>query len=668
MSEESKFIKALKHNSIRTKLVIIMILISAIPIFILGVTSIFEFTQNSNLNFEQNGISLGKSVEKHVDSKFKAVEDIANYIIEKHKFDDSQEDKLSLEHDFTLFKEGNSDIEFCYYYSEHKKDFVMYPHDTMPEDDYTTREWYIKAKEANGEYAFTDVYKDILTNENIVTISKAIIQNGEFEGVFCIDFKLTSIADSISDINYGKKGIISLVDKKGVTIANTNEELIGNSDIGNDKEWSTISNDKSNLVEMNLNGEDYKVSFTTSDTTEWKVLLEVPKKELNKSVNEYKIILTVTSIILLIITILSGKVFANNLSTSINKIKEGISKAANGDFSDKICVSSGDELGELAYEFNCMQKNVSNLINKVGILILNLDDTSYSFTEESGQVYSAIGEVANTISVISKGSMESSQNLIMLTNDLEYVSREISKINSLIQNINDKASKSNDLGKRGIEIIETLMEKSNNTKESTIEVNKVVSKVEASVKSIAIMNQTISQITEQTNLLALNVAIEAARAGEAGKGFAVVAEEIRKLAEQTSISAKDICTIINEISNNVNLAVKQVEETNNAVKTQQEAVLAVENIFNNIIQAIEQVTKKVTEVTQSVGEVTKKENNIVDKVQNFSAVAEETAAGSEEISASVQDVSSSTGKFVENAKVLREISEELGVEIRKFKY
>lgn len=147
VSEESKFIKALKHNSIRTKLLIIMILISAIPIFILGVTSIFEFTQNSNLNFEQNGISLGESVEKHVDSKFKAVEDIANYIIEKHKYD------------------------------------------------------------------------------------------------------------------------------------------------------------KSNLVEMNLNGKDYKVSFTTSDTTEWKVLVEVPKKELNKSVNEYKIILTPISIILLIINV-----------------------------------------------------------------------------------------------------------------------------------------------------------------------------------------------------------------------------------------------------------------------------------------------------------------------------------------------------------------------------
>lgn len=69
----------------------------------------------------------------------------------------------------------------------------------------------------------------------------------------------------------------------------------------------------------------------------------------------------------------------------------------------------------------------------------------------------------------------------------------------------------------------------------------------ADIKSIISITETINKVSDRTNMLALNAAIEAARAGEEGRGFAVVADEVRSLATQTKKLTEDVTLVIDKI-------------------------------------------------------------------------------------------------------------------------
>lgn len=303
-------------------------------------------------------------------------------------------------------------------------------------------------------------------------------------------------------------------------------------------------------------------------------------------------------------------------------------------------------LSELQKTMDVIKKNTNNLNRDINDSNNNL----LSVKEASEGIMRAAEDV-------SKSGVNQNASMNDICNSIDKADNKLTETTKIVHNIKEISDNTNKIVSKSSETIAGM------SKHMLI-INKAVSESFSTVvelgKSMDEINKFldgITEISEQTNLLALNAAIEAARAGEQGKGFAVVAEEIRRLAEKSSETVKLINSIVNNIKNKTQAALKEVQGGNSAIKSGETIVDDVKGNFKNIEMAFYDIDKGIIGEIEMFKDFSTVFNNIRKEIENIASISEEHSASTEEMFATLQEQNNSINKIFELMKQIEKSSE-----------
>ncbi|NRT91588.1 methyl-accepting chemotaxis protein [Clostridium beijerinckii] len=464
-----------------------------------------------------------------------------------------------------------------------------------------------------------------------------------------------------SDMNQDENKIYEEIKSDLTDYRNSSDKIISLASEGKYDEAMSFSKESAIIREKLTNNIDKLVKITEQKASD--------KSSSNNNVNNKSFYILVATIILGFITaVLLGAIIATIISNNLKKVLLYAQHLEEGDLTQKIEISSKDEIGSMARALNKANENIRRLI---GVIIDGSNDISSSGQELSAtthEVSSKMNDINESIEQISKGA----QDLSAITEEVSASAEEIgATTNELANRANDAAVSVGEIKNRSLEIKKKASE---NIKQGNIIYEEkranIIKAIEDGkvVNEVKLMANAIGDIASQTNLLALNAAIEAARAGENGKGFAVVADEVRKLAEQSSEAVSSIQGMVLQVQAAFENLSQSGEDILNYIA--QNVKPSYELLMNTGIQ-YEKDAEFVNEMTEEFATSSNQINEVIEQInqamQTVSATAEESGAGSEEVLNSISEITLAISDIAKSSQSQAELSQKLNEIVLKFK-
>lgn len=320
-----------------------------------------------------------------------------------------------------------------------------------------------------------------------------------------------------------------------------------------------------------------------------------------------------------------GEVISRSVSRAIAKVIANIQELASNDLSTEDLVMTPDEIGRAGTALNEMKRELRSMIRSIA-------DTA--------------GHVASASEQISSSAEQQAQSAAVQKDQTTQVAGALQEMNVTVQQVSENSARASEASgkaaetaRHGGEIVDQTLAKMQVIAESVRSTALRIGELGKSSDQIGRIVGVINDIADQTNLLALNAAIEAARAGEQGRGFAVVADEVRKLAERTTTSTKEIAQMIQTVQQETKLAVGAMEEGTRQVEEGVHTTNKAGEALHKIITMSEQVGEMILLISRAAKEQSVATDHINQNMEQIASLVRESAAGAQQSAKACQDLS-----------------------------
>jgi methyl-accepting chemotaxis protein len=373
-------------------------------------------------------------------------------------------------------------------------------------------------------------------------------------------------------------------------------------------------------------------AFQSFDTAvgEFKTHLDTTLKALNqgqdKTVERYKLLIVILCAVGVLIGLAMGGAIERPITNSLNKITELIQQmAANNLAASDLHMTDRSEIARAGLALDQMKNSLADMIRSISATAEHLASASEEISSSASQQASTAGSQKDQTTQVATA--------------LQEMSATVQQVSENSGRAAEASRKAADTARQGGAVVEQTLVKmqviADSVRGSAAKVEELGKRSDQIGRIVGVIND----IADQTNLLALNAAIEAARAGEQGRGFAVVADEVRKLAERTTTSTKEIATMIEAVQSETRQAVQAMEEGTKQVAEGVTTTQKAGEALKQIIQVSQEVGDMVTHIATAATQQSSATEDINNSMNQIARLLIESADGAQQSEKACQELS-----------------------------